>query len=222
MKKLHYNSICPFSRQARVYIKELEVEFLLIKEDYWQRQQDFLIINPAGTLPVLEEPFGLTVVEIYPIIEYLHEKYPNFFFMGEEINTRCEVRRLVLWFNDKFYREVTKLLIDEKVIRLLANIGSPRTEFLRAARINLNYHLNYLNSILSIRSFLVADTLSCSDIAAACHLSIVDYFGEINWNNWLDIKNWYSIIKSRPSFRPLLQERIAGFVPPPHYENLDF
>jgi glutathione S-transferase len=222
MKKLYHYPICPLSRQVRICLKELDVQFSMVKEDYWQRNIEFLKINPAGTLPILEETYGLVISGIYPVIEYLHEKYPNFNLMDEDIDTRAEIRRLLIWFNEKFYREVTKVLIDEKVVRLMLHMGGPRTDFLRAAKSNLINHLNYINSLFEKRSYIASDSLSVADIAASAHLSVVDYFGEINWDNWQQIREWYAILKSRPSFRPLLQDQIAGFVPPANYSNLDF
>jgi len=222
MKKLYYYPICPLSRQVRVFFKELDVQFTMIKEDYWQRRKAFLIINPAGNIPVLEEPFGLVVAGIYPIIEYLNDKYPNFGFMDEDIDVKCEIRRLLNWFNDKFYHEVTKIIIDEKIIRLMLRLDGPRTNLLRAAKSNLSHHLHYLSTMLEKRSNVASNSLSCADIAASCHLSVVDYFGEINWDDWPYIKQWYAVLKSRPSFRSLLQDQIAGFPPPPTYSDLDF
>ncbi|MFY9590059.1 glutathione S-transferase family protein [Rickettsia endosymbiont of Halotydeus destructor] len=222
MKKLYHYPICPLSRQARIFLKELDIQFTMIKEEYWQFNKEFLKINPASNLPVLEESYGLFISGIYPFIEYLHEKYPNFNFLDEDVNIRSETRRLFFWFNDKFYREVTKIIIDEKVIRSISKMSSPRTEFLRAAKNNLNHHLEYITRLFEQRSFIASDSLSAADIAAACHLSVLDYFGEIYWEKWPHIKHWYSLIKSRPSFRLLLQDRIPGFSPPQCYADLDF
>lgn len=222
MKKLYHYPICPLSRQIRVYLKEIDVGFGMIKIDYWKRYKDFLRINPAGTLPVLEESFGLTIPGIYPITEYLNEKYPNFNFMDDDSDIKCEIRRLLSWFNEKFYREVTKILIDEKVVRLMSGAGTPRTEYIRAAKVNLTQHLIYLSDLLETRSFVGSENISCADIAASCHLSVIDYFGEIHWDSWPLIKNWYSSLKSRPSFRALLQDQIPGFTPSITYADLDF
>jgi glutathione S-transferase len=35
-------------------------------------------------------------------------------------------------------------------------------------------------------------------------------------------KTWYARVKSRPSFRPLLAETLAGIPPSETYANLDF
>jgi glutathione S-transferase len=224
MRKLYHYPICPLSRQVRVLLKDLDVHFTMIKEDYWRRNKEFLLLNPTGCLPVLQETSDLVVSGIYPITEYLQEKYPNFSFMGEEgdIETRCEIRRLLSWFNEKFYREVTKIIIDEKIVRPLSQLPGPRTNFLKAAKSNLVHHLNYVSNLLEKRSFIASNSLSCADITVACHVSVLDYFGEMDWEKWLALRNWYSIVKSRPSFRSLLQDQIPGFTPPRYYADLDF
>ncbi|HJD57363.1 MAG TPA: glutathione S-transferase family protein [Rickettsia endosymbiont of Sericostoma sp.] len=222
MRKLYHYPICPLSRQVRVLLKELDAQFTMVKEDYWQRNQEFLSLNQAGTLPVLQEASNLIIAGIYPITEYFHEKYPNFNFMDEDFDIRCEIRRLLSWFNEKFYREVTKIIIDEKIVRPSCQLGGPRTDFLRAAKTNLSHHLNYMSNLLELRSFIASNSLSCADIAAACHISVLDYFGEVNWDKWSSIRHWYAIVKSRPSFRSLLQDKIPGFTPPTCYADLDF
>ncbi len=62
-----------------------------MKEDFWQKRKEFLKINPAGTVPVLEESFGLTVIGAYPITEYLNDKHTKFDFFDEE---HFEVRKI--------------------------------------------------------------------------------------------------------------------------------
>lgn len=222
MKKLYHNPICPLSRQARILLKELDIEFTAIKKDAPQFTKECLKANPSGTLPVFEESYGLLVVGIYPIIEYLNAKYPNFIFFDEKIDVCCEIRHLLFWINDKFYKEVTRIIIHEKVVRSIVKMSSPRTEFLRVAKNNLNTYLEHLTLLLTERSFVASDSLSVADFAVACHMSILDYFGEIYWEKWHYVKHWYSVIKSRPAFRLLLQDRIPGYSPPSHYLDLDF
>ena len=55
MRKLYHNPICPLSRQVRVFLKELDIQFTLVKEDYWKRSKELLALNPAGILPILQE-----------------------------------------------------------------------------------------------------------------------------------------------------------------------
>jgi len=222
MRKLYHYPLCPFSRQIRILLVELGLEFLLKKEDVWIRNPNFLKLNPAGELPVLIELSGNVISDVYAIIEYLHDKYPNFYFLDEDSIINAEIRRILAWFNNKFYREVTKYAIDEKIVKTLTNQGPPKTEFLKAAQINLGYHFGYMTKILELKCYLACDKISVADIAAASHISILDYFGLITWKNYECIKNWYSLIKSRPSFRTILTDRVAGFVPSEYYVLLDF
>jgi glutathione S-transferase len=53
-------------------------------------------------------------------------------------------------------------------------------------------------------------------------VSVADYLGGIEWNGHDAARIWYSALKSRPTFRPMLAERMEGLPPPPHYDKLDF
>ena len=156
------------------------------------------------------------MVGAYAISEYLgdtaDERDARLFqpFPGDETQ-RAEARRLVDWFHRKFHDEVTSYLVEEKVFRRFGpQSASPDMEaiHLRGGRV--------------ARSWLAGDAMSFADLAAAAHLSTLDYLGEVPWEEHEAAKNWYALLKSRPSFRPLLQDRIAGFSPSGTYADLDF
>ena len=130
---------------------------------------------------------------------------------------RAEARRLVDWFHRKFHEEVTSYLVDEKVFRRFGpQSASPDMEAMRAGHENLRYHLAYIGHLAETRSWLAGDAMSFADLAAAAHLSALDYLGEVPWEEHEAAKNWYALLKSRPSFRPLLQDRVAGLHPVGH------
>lgn len=221
MINFFHHPICPLSRQVRIYLKELNLEVNVIKEDYWNRRKEFIEINPSSTLPVIvfeDEP----IIGYYAITEFLSEKFDNFHLMPKLLSEKNLARQEIYWFNEKFYREVSKIILEEKMIRLLKRIGGPRSEYIRAAKTNLLHHFKYLTSLLEKHSYIASEHLTCADIAAASHISVIDYFGEINWDSYSIIKQWYAIIKSRPSFRTILQDQIAGFPPAKEYLDLDF
>jgi len=60
------------------------------------------------------------------------------------------------------------------------------------------------------------------DLAVAAHLSSLDYFGEVPWNDFAAASEWYVRMKSRPSFRSILSDRVPGQPPVAHYAELDF
>ena len=52
--------------------------------------------------------------------------------------------------------------------------------------------------------------MSLADLAAAGHLSTLDFCGDVDWAAVPAAHDWYARMKSRPSFRPILADRVAG------------
>ena len=136
---------------------------------------------------------------------------------------RAEERRVAEWFLRKFDAEVSQSILEEKFYkpmsrgRLAPDLGTIRT-----GRSNLRYHLSYVSFLSDQRKWLGGDHLSFADLAASAQFSVMDYLDEMPWTDFPEAKAWYQRLKSRPSFRPLLADRIPGFSPPEHYANLDF
>ena len=128
----------------------------------------------------------------------------------------------VFHFEGKFWREVGRNLVEEKIFRRLHGQGGPDSQALRAGRTNIHAHLDYVGWLSMRRNWLAGDRFSLADIAAAAHLSVVDYVGDVPWSEHEDAKLWYQRVKSRPSFRPLLTDLLPGAPPPSHYADLDF
>lgn len=223
MYSLYNSVICPFSKQIRIILSEKQIPFHLIDEDYWNYDLAFAKINPAMDLPVLIEPDGKSIIGIYAVIEYLFELNQKDELFTTDTYQKAEIRRLVSWFNDKFYREVSKLIIDERVIKYYLAQGEPDSEILRIAKHNMNSHVKYIDYLLTRRKWLVGEHLTIIDLIAAAHFSILDYLGNINWSSVSSIfKDWYCLVKSRPAFRNILSDRIIGFNANKNYANLDF
>lgn len=229
MSKLLHYPLCPLSRSIRLALAECGVAFELHEERPWEWRPDFIRLNPAGSVPVFVTEDDFPVCGAYAISEYfqdteLEESDQHSFqlFPGDP-EERAEVRRLTDWFHRKFNDEVTAYILDEKVFRSFGpRSSSPDMEAMRAGRENLRYHLAYIGHLIDARSWLAGEALSFADLAAAAHLSALDYLGEVPWEEFEAAKNWYALLKSRPSFRPLLADRIAGFTPSANYADLDF
>jgi glutathione S-transferase len=146
--------------------------------------------------------------------------------LPEDSGARAEVRRLLDWFNLKFFQEVSNWLMTEKVYKQFMpreqGGGGPDMDLVRAARANIRTHLRYIGYLAANRNWLAGDRLSYADLAAAAHLSSVDFLGDVPWDENEGAKLWYARVKSRPSFRPLLADRLPGLAPSPAYADLDF
>lgn len=222
MRVLYYLSLDPGSRKVRLLLAEKALEVELKAEQVWERREAFLRLNPAGEVPVLLEADGGVIPGDGVICEYLEEVYPERPHLGAGAIDRAEVRRLTAWFDRKFAREVSEPLLEEKVLKRFLRSGDPNSQAIRAANHNIHHHLEYLAWLAERRNWLAGDGLSLADLAAAAHLSCVDYLGHVPWDDHPVARDWYARIKSRPAMRPLLADVLRGFRPAAHYADLDF
>jgi glutathione S-transferase len=231
MNTLTHFSFCPLSRSIRLLLGELGVGFETATELPWAWRPQFLALNPAGDLPVLELPDRTILYGAYATSEYLAEQMPTHprldgpspIFPGTA-EDRAEARRLVDWFHRKMLREVSSPLLEDKVWPLFkdGDRGVPDADMLRAVRRNLQYHMQYVSWLIDHRNWLAGDELSFADFAGAAHFSCLDYVSEVPWDSYPAVKSWYVRMKSRPGFQPLLADRVPGAPPPAHYTDLDF
>lgn len=222
MRLLYHMWLSPSCRLVRLVLGEKGLDYTLKTEMTWVRRADFLKLNPAGEVPVLVDGGGEVLAGAMPISEYLEETVPDPALMPGTARERAEVRRLVAWFEEKFHREVSRPLVHEKLMKRFLRTGQPSTAVIRQALGNLRVHMDYIGHLADHRNYLAGEVLTLADQAAAAHLSVLDYLGDIDWERWEAAKDWYMRVKSRKSFRPLLRDRIAGLSPPPHYDELDF
>ena len=221
MLRLYHFALSPFSRKVRLSLAEKRIEVELVEEKYWEQSIDFLRRNPAGMIPILRLD-GKNYTESNAICEYLEDLYPAPELMPKEAAEKYEVRRLINWFDDKFYNEVTKKLLNERVIKKISGEGFPDSKKVKQGAKRIKFHLDYMAWLLERRRWLAGDVMTLADFAAAAQLSCLDYISDVDWNRVAAVKDWYAKIKSRPAFRNILADHVSGFPPPRHYNDLDF
>jgi glutathione S-transferase len=230
--------LCPFSRTIRLVLAEKRIAHHLVTELPWEMREDFVAMNAAVQTPVLcwsddtaTPPVNrgpdarngtITLADCSAITEYLEETVQDTPVMGSGPLERAEVRRITGWFHQKFYAECGVLLLQERMYNRLVARAAPDTQTIRAALSGADKHMAYIDHLVDRRRWLAGNSFTLADIAAAAHLSVADYLGGINWEKHDAARQWYMTIKSRPTFRPLLADRMTGLPPPPHYEKLDF
>ena len=214
----------PFSancRLVRIALAENKIDFRLVVEAIWERRDSFLAINPEGEVPVFINEQNLKICGASVIIEWLDESISSS-LIGTDTNIRCESRRIMHWFLNKFSNEIDNTIVYEKIMKGFIGKGNPDANVLRVGRKNLKIHLEYIDWLSKNRDWLAGNEFTIADISAAANISIIDYLGEINWREYVSAKEWYARIKSRPSFRKILEDKIPGLLPPKYYTDLDF
>ena len=222
MRLLYHLPLSPYARKVRLALSEKRLGFEMRVEKPWERRPDYLAISPSGAVPALVEENGLAIPDSAVICEYLEEAYPDTPLLGHTLAERVEVRRIVAWLDGKFSHEVTWPIYGEKILKRMSGVGHPDTTAMRIGFLNLKMHLGYIGWLAETRKWLAGNVLSLADLAAAAHLSTLDFCGDVDWAAVPAARDWYARMKSRPSFRPILSDRVPGVSPPAHYADLDF
>lgn len=222
MWQLHQFPLCPFSRKVRLVLGEKNVAYELVRCHPWERGEELARLNHAGRTPVLADPArNVALSDSRAICEFLEETIERGPLLTGSSLARAEIRRLVALFDESYYGDVTGPLLSEKMLKRVVTRQPPDSRTLREAMKASHEHLDYIDWLVDTRNWLAGPMLSLADLAAAAQISVADYLGGIDWSGHEQAKAWYSVVKSRPSFRPLLQEKMEGIQPPSHYALVD-
>lgn len=221
MVLLVHHSLSPQSRKARLIMAEKKMLFVLKEEEPWNISAEIRKINPAGDLPILIFD-GNVISGNYAVTEYLEESNAQYRLLPDQPKERAEVRRIMDWFDTKFYNEVYKYIVAEKIIKRFQFKQAPNSKVLKAGLNNLKFHMEYIDYLADRNNYLTGKNITLADLTVAAHLSIIDYLGDISWTEYKNAKLWYAKLKSRPSFKDILKDNIRGITPSANYANLDF
>ena len=223
MWQLYQFPLCPFSRKVRLALTEKSVPHELVRVSPWLDDDDFADLTPAKQTPVLVEASkGIVLIDSDAIVEYFEETVDRAPMISGTAVNRAEIRRLANWFDSKLYQDAVGVLIYERMLKRLVTREAPDAQALRVAMTAIDSHLDYIDYLLDHRRWLAGPVLTLADLAAAAQLSVADYLGGIDWRGHKQTVDWYAVMKSRPSFRPLLTERMEVIMPPAHYDKPDF
>ena len=222
MWRLYQFPLCPFSRKVRLLLSEKGVGYELWRADPWENDEELWKLNPVGRTPVLrDEDKDVTLCDSRAICEYFEETVDKAPMVVGTAKGRAEIRRLVAMFDEAFFGDVTMPLLHEKMKKRLVMRQPPNGGILREAMKLAHSHLDYIDYLRDHRPWLAGAQMSLADLAAAAQISVADYLGGIDWNGHEQAHDWYLTLKCRPSFRPLLSERMEVIQPPRHYSNPD-
>lgn len=225
MPSLLHHPLDPSSRLVRLMCAEYGVPLDMEEIKPWQREPELLAVNPAATLPILFGESDVPVVGVLAGIHFIEELYaPNVVsgLVPPDAAARAETWRLMEWVLFKLNEEVTRYVLEEKIVKRDERGATPDPSVLRVAKANLTEHMLYFNWLFATRQWLAGEHMTLADFALAAHLSTLDYLGDIDWDKTGETRDWYSRIKSRPAFRTLLNDRVVAMPPHRGYADLDF
>lgn len=226
MRTLFHMPLDAQSRLVRLLLTEKSLAAKLIEMPPWRENAALAAANPARTIPVLVDspPTGgeIAVSPCGAIVEYLDEAYRTSAMLPSTSSARVETRRLLAWFNEKYEREVNEPAPRQRIDGRLRGHLRYDLDAYKAGLEALRWHMDYLSWLVENRPWLAGERMTAADLAAAAHLSVSDYLGIVPWADFPMVKEWYARLKCRPSFRPLLADRVESLPPASHYDDLDF
>src|SRR6478672_7517902 len=159
MWQLFQFPLCPFSRKVRLVLAEKGVGHELVRENPWEKRDEFIDLNPAGETPVMVEPDqGVTLIGSQPIVEYFDEAVEP--LMNERMRKRL----------------VSRESPDTRVLREAMRIASEHLDY-------LDYLLDHRRWLagpgLSLADFTAAAHLSVID-----YLGALDWRGHKQTKDW--------------------------------------
>ncbi len=124
MWQLYQFPLCPFSRKVRLQMEEKGIAYEAVRESPWLRRDEFLDLNPVGQTPVLvDTATGTTLIHSCAISEYLEETVEPAPMIPGNAAARGEIRRLVAYFDEKFYADVVGPLFYERALKRIVHIS---------------------------------------------------------------------------------------------------
>lgn len=224
MRRLWHWPIDPLARTVRLVLGEKNWDFEPIVIKPWVSDLELAALAPGASAPALldtDAEVKTSAVGTLAICEYIEEAEPNPRLLPFIAGEKAEARRLWQWAEESF-AGINNTLLAERVSQWVRREQAPNSAALRQGAHALKNRMTFLDALAGERPYLAGRNLTIADLSVAAHLSAYDYFGDVPWDLTPDLKAWYSRIKSRPCFRPLLTDRVDGVKPVKHYGDLDF
>jgi glutathione S-transferase len=213
MRKLTHLLLSPPSRFVRLIVGEKRLSCdLVTPEDLF------------GHLPVFVDLDGTRCEGLWAIVDHLEGTYQDQPMTPELPGARAQALRLLDWAMGPLMESVTRKIVFEKGSQRYTGTPvtrAPDMDIVRKGREALKPVLAQLGEAAEMNGYLASREVSLGDLAVAAHLSALDYFGEVPWTDFPAAAEWYMRMKSRPSFRSLLNDRIPGQPPVAHYSDPD-
>ncbi len=176
-------------------------------------------------LPVFVDQDDTACEGLWAIVDRLEGYYPDYPLVPEDEAMRRDALRWLDWAMGPMTAQITGCIVFEKANPRFTGAPSrstPDMNVIRQGREALHAALLEIAPILEANGYLAGKVCTIADLALAANLSAMDYFGEVKWDDYPAIKEWYMRVKSRPCFRSLLADRVPGQPPVMHYVELDF
>ncbi len=188
----------PYVRKVRVVMAEKRLDFQLVLEDVWGKD-DILKSNPLGKVPCLVMEGGEAVFDSRVIVEYLDTLSPVGKLMPPTGRERIEVRT---------WEALGDGLLDAAILARLEATWSGRSAeqrcgaWIERQMSRIQTALKAMSQGLGEKPYCAGNHFSLADVATGCALGYLDFrFADIPWRTeHPNLQRLYDKLATRPSF----------------------
>ena len=200
--KLHDSRVLPSPRRVRIFLAEKgigDVEYRQVDVPGGEaRKADFLALNPAGEVPVLELEDGTAISETAAICRFFEDLRPEPPLFGNTAQEKATVEMWLRRLEDglmgavaSYFHHATPGLGDEGRYR--------NREWGEKSREKAKATMGQLDRQLAGQSFVAGDHFSVADIVALCAIDFADVCKIDQPEGAANLRDWYQRVSSRPS-----------------------
>ena len=196
----------PSPRRVRIFIAEKGIELETIEVDLANREQlaeEFRIINPDCTVPVLELDDGTRLTEIFAICQYLDESFPEPPLMG----VGAVDRALVTMWNTKTEHQGLAAIAETLRNRVKGMQGRALTgpddyaqipQLVDRGRRRFEIFMSKMDRHLRDSTYVVADAFTIADISLLVSIDFAAWSKISIEEEMVNLRRWYDLVSARP------------------------
>lgn len=194
----------PFSSNARRAVMTaialgVDVELVLVDlAKGEQRKPEFLKLNPAGKVPVLEDG-GLVLPESHAIMTYLADRTPGQTLYPTDVAERADVNRWLFWSAAHFQPSVS-VLGWERFVKKILGQGEPDPAQVARGEAMVTEHARLLDAHLAGKQWLAQGRLTLADIAVCTPLMMTQNAG-LPVLDYPNLQAWFGRMQELPAWK---------------------
>ena len=205
--KFYDTSSAPSPRRVRIFLAEKGIKIPTVQVDLRagaHLQPEFLKINPAATVPVLELDDGTTIGEAIACCRYLEEAYPEPPLMGGDAKEKAVI---AMWEHrceiEGFLAVAETLRNEAKGMKGRALPGPVGHEQIPAlverGRARIGQFFAWLNERLGKSEFVGGGAYSVADITGFVAVEFAGWTKVVPTEEQTHLHRWLAAMRSRPS-----------------------
>ncbi len=176
-----YHSIGPNPRLVRLFAVAKGLSLTLVEIDIMageNRQPAYLVINPTGTMPVLELGDGTRIAETTAICEYLEEHCPQPVLIGSDARERAQARMWWRRVDQMIVQPMTAGFRGAEGLEMFKNRVACYPEVSERYKQEAAHGWRWLEAQLGEAVFICGQRLTVVDLLLLCFADFGDLVGQ--------------------------------------------